>query len=82
VMPGFDVLAWSGMFAPANTPPEAINALAGEIGKMLATPDTKRRFIDSGVNVFYLGPAEFRAYVKSELTKWLALIKEAGIEPE
>ena len=33
-------------------------------------------------DVFYTGPAEFRAYVKSELVKWLALIKEAGIAPE
>jgi len=42
----------------------------------------QRRFVDSGTNVFYTGPAEFRAYVKSELAKWLALIREAGIEPE
>ncbi len=82
VMPGFDVLAWVGMFAPAGTPPEAIDRLAGEIGRILAKPEMQRRFVDSGTNVFYTGPAEFRGYVKSELVKWLALIREAGIEPE
>jgi tripartite-type tricarboxylate transporter receptor subunit TctC len=82
VMPGFDVLAWVGMFAPAGTPPEAIDRLAGEIGRILGRPEMARRLVDSGTNVFYTGPAEFRAYVKSELVKWLALTKEAGIEPE
>jgi tripartite-type tricarboxylate transporter receptor subunit TctC len=82
VMPGFDVLAWVGMFAPAGTPPEAVDRLATEIGRILARPEMQRRFVDSGTNVFYTGPAEFRAYVKSELVKWLALIREAGIEPE
>ena len=82
VMPGFDVLAWVGMFAPAGTPPEAIDRLAGEVGRTLAKPEMQRRFVDSGTNVFYTGPAEFRAYVNSERVKWLALIKEAGIEPE
>jgi tripartite-type tricarboxylate transporter receptor subunit TctC len=82
VMPGFDVLAWVGMFAPAGTPPDAVDRLAAEVGRILARPEMQRRLVDSGTNVFYTGPAEFRAYVKSELAKWLALIREAGIEPE
>ncbi len=82
VMPGFDLLAWVGMFAPAGTPPEIVDRLAVVIGQILAKPEMHQRFIDSGTNVFYTGRTEFRAYVKSELVKWLALIKEAGIEPE
>jgi len=82
VMPGFDLLAWVGMFAPAGTPPEVVERLADMIGRILARPEMEHRFIDSGTNVFYTGPAEFQAYVKSERVKWLALIKEAGIEPE
>jgi tripartite-type tricarboxylate transporter receptor subunit TctC len=82
VMPGFDVLAWVGMFAPAGTPPEAVDALARQVRTILARPDLQQRFIDAGTRVFYSGPEEFRDYVKSELVKWLALCKEAGIEPE
>ena len=38
VMPGYDILAWAGMFGPAGMPPEAVNALAGAIEKALAKP--------------------------------------------
>jgi len=82
VMPEFDLLAWAGMFAPANTPPEITQRLAGEIDKMLAKPETKERMLNTGVEVFYTGPKEFDAYVKSELVKWTSLIKEVGIQPE
>ena len=82
VMPEFDLLAWAGVFAPANTPPEVAERLAGEIQKMLAKPEWKERLLNSGVEVFYTGPKEFDAYVKSELVKWTSLIKEVGIQPE
>ncbi len=82
VMPGFDVLAWAGMFAPANTRAEVIDVLATQIERILASPVIQRHFIDAGINVYYSGPTAFRAYVKDELVKWLELIKEAGIEPE
>jgi tripartite-type tricarboxylate transporter receptor subunit TctC len=82
VMPGFDVVPWVGMFAPAGTPPAAIAVLSREMEKILAKPEIRRRFTDTGTNVFYSGTEEFRDYVKSELVKWLALCKEAGIEPE
>jgi tripartite-type tricarboxylate transporter receptor subunit TctC len=81
VMPGFDVLAWAGMFAPANTPPEIVERLAGELQKILSDPKIKAEF-PVGVDTFWSGPRDFDAYVRSELVKWTALIKEAGIEPE
>jgi tripartite-type tricarboxylate transporter receptor subunit TctC len=82
VMPEFDLLAWAGVFAPANTPPEIAERLAAEIEKMLAKPEVKERMLNTGVEVFYTGPKEFDAYVKSELVKWTGLIKEVGIQPE
>ncbi|HEY0569330.1 MAG TPA: tripartite tricarboxylate transporter substrate binding protein [Xanthobacteraceae bacterium] len=82
VMPEFDLLAWAGVFAPANTAPEVAERLAGEIQKMLAKAEWKERLLSSGVEVFYTGPKEFDAYVKSELVKWTDLIKEVGIQPE
>jgi tripartite-type tricarboxylate transporter receptor subunit TctC len=82
VMPDFDLLAWAGVFAPAKTPPEIAERLAGEIEKMLAKPETKERMLNTGVEVFYTGPKDFDAYVRSELVKWTSLIQEAGIQPE
>jgi len=82
VIPGFDLLSWVGLFAPANTPPQVVDLLARELQKMLARPELKARFIDAGAETFWSGPKEFDAYVRSELIKWTTVIKEAGIEPE
>jgi tripartite-type tricarboxylate transporter receptor subunit TctC len=82
VIPGFDLLSWVGMFAPANTPPPVVELLARELQKMLARPELKGRFLDAGAETFWSGPQEFDAYVRSELVKWTSVIKQAGIEPE
>ena len=49
---------------------------------MLSKPEVKERLLSVGVEVFYTGPKEFDAYVRSELVKWTGLIKEVGIQPE
>jgi tripartite-type tricarboxylate transporter receptor subunit TctC len=82
VMPGFDLVAWVGLFGPANTPPEVVRTLAHELEKMFARPDIREQFVAAGMEVTYGGPEQFADYVKSELTKWTTLIREAGIEPE
>ncbi len=82
VMPGFDLLAWAGMFGPAGMPPPVVERLAAEVQKILANPATKARLVAGGADTFFSGPQEFDAYVKTEQVKWTSLIKEAGIEPE
>ena len=82
IMPGYDILAWAGLFAPAGLPPEAVTALAEPIQQALARPEMVERLRNSGTEVYWSGPEEFEAFVKSELVKWTAAIKEAGIEPQ
>jgi tripartite-type tricarboxylate transporter receptor subunit TctC len=82
VMPGFDILAWAGMFAPANTPPDIVDRIAGALQKILSDPKTAERFAEIGTEPFYSGPSDFSDYVKTELVKWTSVAKEAGIEPE
>jgi tripartite-type tricarboxylate transporter receptor subunit TctC len=82
IMPGYDVLAWAGMFAPANTPPEVIATLAKELEQIVARPDVKEQFVNSGIEPYWGDTEQFSQFVKDELVKWTALIKEAGIEPE
>ena len=82
VMPGFDIQAWVGMFGPARLPAEVVDTLGRELEKILARPDVKQRFLDSGSEVLWKGPPEFGAFVKTEVVKWTALAKEANIQPE
>ncbi len=82
VMPEFETLAWAGVFGPAGMPPEAVSTLASAIQKILAKPDAKERFLASGVQIQWQSPQELGDFVKAELVKYTAMIKEAGIEPE
>ncbi len=82
VMPNYHILAWAGMFGPAGTPPEAVKVLANAVQKALDKPEVRARFASSGTDVYWSGPQEFDAFVKSELVSWTAMIKEAGIQPE
>jgi tripartite-type tricarboxylate transporter receptor subunit TctC len=82
VMPGYDILAWAGMFGPAGLPPDMVKTLADAVEKALQKPELKQRFASSGTDIYWSGPKDFDAFVKSELVKWTDAIKEAGIEPE
>ncbi len=82
VMPGYDLLAWTGMFGPAGMSQEVVDTLAAPIEKTLANAAVRDRFRDVGVEIFWIGPGGFSEYVKTELVKWTTLIKAAGIEPE
>src|SRR6201999_893666 len=43
-LPGYELVAWQGVVAPANTPRPIVDALAAQIGKLLADPATRERF--------------------------------------
>ncbi len=82
VMPGYDLLAWAGMFGPAGLPRQVVDTLAKPMETALAKLDVRERFRKSGVEIAWIGPAGFADYVKTELVKWTTVIKQAGIEPE
>jgi tripartite-type tricarboxylate transporter receptor subunit TctC len=82
VMPGFDLLAWTGMFGPAKMPPEVVATLERELKKVLAKPEILEKFKKSGIEPYWGGTGEFKDFVGTELVKWTTVIKAAGIEPE
>jgi tripartite-type tricarboxylate transporter receptor subunit TctC len=81
-MPGFEATIWYGLFAPANTPAIIVNKLYAESEQFLTTPAVKERLARVGVIVSPLPPAEFGAFVQSEIVRWTADVKAAGIEPQ
>jgi tripartite-type tricarboxylate transporter receptor subunit TctC len=82
VLPGFDLLAWAGLFGPAKMPPDVVAKIAGAIGAALAKPEIKEKFKNSGIEPYWGDTAEFTKFVDGELVKWTTVIKSAGIEPE
>ena len=82
VMPGFDLLAWAGIFGPANLPPDVVSKVATQIHAALQTQEIKERFAKSGIEIYWGDTPTFKSFVAAELQKWTSMIKEAGIEPE
>jgi tripartite-type tricarboxylate transporter receptor subunit TctC len=77
-LPGYEVSAWSGMFAPANTPRAAIDRLAGETQRILREPGLKERFLTQGAEPAVKMPDEFAAFVNSEIDKWKKVVEFSG----
>ena len=81
-LPGYDVSAWTGMFAPARTPRAAIDRVAAETAKILRSPAIRERLLTQGAEAAVKMPDEFGAFVDSELRKWQQLVQSAGLRAE
>ena len=80
--PGFEVTAWYGLTAPANTPPAIVARLHAETVKALAQAEVRGKFADLGNEAFSSSPAEFTALIKAEIPRWAKVIKDAGIKAD
>jgi tripartite-type tricarboxylate transporter receptor subunit TctC len=78
---GYDVSAWLGFGAPANTPDEIIDRLNKEINLALRDPKINSRLIELGGNVLATSPAEFTKLVVQETEKWRGVVTAAGLKP-
>ena len=81
-LPGFDVSDGHSLYVPAKTPAEIVTKVHGDVHAALAHPPVKQRLEELAVAVVTSTPAELSAYLKSEMQKWGALIKEANIKAE
>src|ERR1700704_3627732 len=79
-MPGFEATIWYGLLAPAKTPEPVVNRLYTTTQKILSTPAVRERLASLGMVVAPMPPAEFGAFIRSEITRWTADAKAAGIE--
>ena len=75
---GFDATTWHGLVAPAGTPKETIAILHTATVKALNDPVVRKQLMDLGVDIVGNSPAEFDAYIKSEIPKWTAVVKTSG----
>ncbi len=80
---GFALRDWYGVIAPAGTAKEIIARLADELGKLLAQPEVQERFAALGMEpVLDSNPEAFGALIRSEIAKWMKVVREAGIRAD
>jgi len=79
---GFDATTWHGLVAPARTPPEVIELLHRALAAALADAAVAKSLRDLGVDIMGGTPDQFRAYLRSEIPKWSAIVKASGAKLE
>ena len=81
-LPGYELIAWFALVAPAGTPAPVVSRLHDVTVKALAKPEVGARFAALGTDVAPLNADELGTFIRAEIAKWAKMAKEAGIQPE
>jgi tripartite-type tricarboxylate transporter receptor subunit TctC len=81
-LPGFEVVGWYGLAAPAGTAKTAISKLNAETNRALQSIDLIEQFRKQGYEPMGGTPEEASARIKSDVARWTKVIREAGIEAQ
>ena len=81
-VPGYEVLVWFGLQAPAGTPAPIVDKLNVQVAKILRSPEVSREFAAQGVEISASSPDRFAELVRTEIAKWGKLVNDARIKVE
>lgn len=81
-LPGYDVTAWYGVWAPPKTPPAIIDRISLEINALLKSPEVLQTLTTLGAEPAGTDAAQFKQYVGEELDRWKVIIEQAKITPQ
>jgi tripartite-type tricarboxylate transporter receptor subunit TctC len=81
-LPGFDVIPWFGVVAPAATPAPIVSRLNAEIASVMRQPEVRKRLTEQGAEPVTSTPAEFAAFIQSEIVRWGKVVRESGARVE
>lgn len=80
--PGFDVTAWHGLAAPANTPKAIVDKVSADVRDILASPEIKASLESKKIIPLGMTPEAFASFIGNELRKWTAAVEKAGVTAE
>src|SRR4029453_13356240 len=78
LLPGYEVIVWQGIVAPARTSDAVIAKLNAEVVKGLRTPPMKEQLLSQGLDAVGNSPREFAEYIRTENVKWAKVVKASG----
>ncbi len=78
-LPGFEVVQWYGVFAPAGLPPPILRKTNDTLVRALGATEFREQFNAQGVELMQSTPTAFAGYVRGELARWTKVLKEMGI---
>jgi tripartite-type tricarboxylate transporter receptor subunit TctC len=81
-LPGYDVATWVGLLAPAGTPNDAIQKWNQHINRLLQIPEMRAQQASQGMQAAGGSPEQFGELIRSEVTRWGKVARQAGLAPE
>ena len=78
--PGYESVAWWGIFAPAKTPPAIINAMNAALVKALSEPAVRDKLVAQGMEIVASKPDELGKFVDTEIYRWAKVIRDNKIK--
>jgi tripartite-type tricarboxylate transporter receptor subunit TctC len=81
-LPDYESAQWTGLWAPAGTPPEIIAKLNRDTIAVLQSAEVRERVTADGSELIASSPDAFAALIRSELAKWAKVVKTTGIRQE
>jgi len=77
-LPGYEAVAWYGVFAPAGTPAEVVTRLNAEIVRIVRSPEVRELLLKQGAESYATTPEEFTKIVERDIAKWAKVVKASG----
>ncbi len=78
-IPGYEIVAWQGLFAPARTPGEIVKRIRADVAAALDVPDVRKALLARGLETVSSTPEAFAEYLRADLVKWSRVVKEAHV---
>ena len=75
---GYVAEAWSGLVAPAGTPPAIVAKIQSALAVALVRPETKEKLARLGSEPVVSTSAEFAETIRADKAKWAEIIKASG----
>jgi tripartite-type tricarboxylate transporter receptor subunit TctC len=80
-LPGFEVVNWAGLLAPAGLPAELLQQISGDLLGLLQEKEMARQLADMGIDLAPMGFDEFNAFIRSEIRRFSAVTKPVSNKP-
>lgn len=81
-LPGFEVITWFGILAPAGTPRDVVSRLHEELTKILEMPGIKAQAAKLGMEIVGMGPDDYGTFLRAENAKWGKMVRDLKLRAD
>ena len=81
-LPNYTFQSWFGIFAPARTPEAVVRTLNRELVRIIALPETRKAFVELGIEPVGTSPEDFGKYLRAEIARWSDVMRAHNIRGE